>query len=145
MLALSVDPNAVRVVKMWEKMQNVKGSETWMLEDIVREAGLSPKAFIGLVASEAYQMNVDLGHLIANFSYPKIMQASVARAQDPDATAERRMHFEASRYVPTKAGIQIGIRNVNNPSPEEEEAIPGQRSSFDRTARRVVRELPPSR
>lgn len=139
LLALSSDPDAARVLASHRRLDGKA------LAEVLEDAEMAPREFIGLVSRVAYDFNIALGQAIVATQYPQMMKASMKRALDPEATDERKIHLQASGYLPVGKGIQIGIANNNLTVPDDRPPAPGRPASFDRTARQVVRDLPPAR
>jgi hypothetical protein len=147
LLRLSDDPEAVRVIQAWKRIASPNDATRGIpLHEVLEHADLTPRDFVGVVSRVAFDFNVNLGQSIAAMHYPEMMKVSMQRAQEATATDERKIHFQASGYLPTSRGIQIGIRNTNAVAvPDDAPPAPGRPASFDRTARQVVRDLPPAK
>lgn len=141
LLQVSDDPDAKHFVETWRRGDNQYTGTA--LSEVLERAEMAPRDFVAMVSRVAFDFNIAIGRSIAAFGYPKMMKASMQRAQEPEATDERRLHFQASGYVPTAKGIQIGIKNTNVQS-DDVPPSPGRPASFDRTARQIVRDLPPA-
>ena len=145
LLRLSDDPEAVRIIEAHNRISNdPAGAGDPAVREVLEQCDMTPRDFVGVVSRVAFDFNVTLGRSIAAMHYPKMMKVSMKRAQDPEATDERKLHLQASGYLPSPRGIRIGIRNTNVVDvPDDAPPVPGRPVSFDRTARQVVRELPP--
>jgi hypothetical protein len=137
------DPEAQRVCEAYRRVKAASGNQHVTISEVVEDAAIAPRDFIGLISKIAYDFNVTLGKTILAVQYPAIMKASVRRALQDEATEERKIHFQASQYLPTGKGIQIGIANNTLSLPDDRPPAPGKPASFDRTARQIVRDLPP--
>jgi len=114
------------------------------LEDIADRAGISPRDFIGVIARVAYDVNIELGNVIFAVGYPKVMKASIDKAVQPDGVRDREMHLTHSKFLPSK-GPLISLHNQNNQQTNvDRDPEPGEAPPFERTARRVIRNLPPA-
>jgi len=143
LLELSSDPEAAQFVEAYRRTRQTGPDKgTVSVAEILQEAQMAPRDFVGLVSRVAFDFNIALGRTIAAVNYPKMMKASVKRAQEAEATDERKLHFQATGYLPTSKGIQIGIANNHLALPDDRPPAPGRPASFDRTARQVVRDLP---
>ena len=141
------DGIAVKVVEAWDRLiraaipaLEVKRVDIDQLLEITE---LDARDFVSCIVRCAWDVNIGLGQAIFALRYPEMMHASMQRATQVSGTEERRMHFQATGHLPQKAGIQIGIKNVNNAAAEDQS--PGHAPSFRQTARAVVRDLPPAR
>src|SRR5262245_57033795 len=137
------DPEAQRFSQLYRRVAK-RARGTVALAEVLDHAQLQPRDFVTLVSRCAYDFNIDLSKTIAAVHYPRLMKPSVKRALAAEATDERKLHFQAAGYLPTGKGIQLGIATNHLTSPDDRPPVPGHPPSFDRTARQVVRDLPPS-
>ena len=105
-------------------MEASSGGGRVVIHDVLEQADMAPRDFIGLISKVAYDFNITLGKTILAVQYPAIMKASVRRALQDEATEERKIHFQASQYLPTGKGIQIGIANNNLTLPDDRPPAP---------------------
>ena len=143
-LRLSSDDETKRVVQEWDRIPPSEQARMKM-EVFVERLGLTPGDLVGMIHKTAYDTHVDAGHAMAAQAYPKIMEASIKRAAKVDkGTDERRMHFQATGFVPSVHGtsINVGIKNVQGGAKDDEPVSPGRLPSFRQVSRTVVRELP---
>ena len=139
LLSLSDEPDAQKIVAVWRK-NGPDSHKRLSLDELLEQADLSPRDFVGLVSRVSFDFNIDLGNTIAATAYPSMMQASVVKALDVDeGTEERRMHFQHTGFVPVSKGIQIGINNRNGSDAPQ----PGAATPHGALVRRIVRDLPP--
>lgn len=137
------DEDAAKIVAAFDGLVRTDRSHAGNVAfaEMLEHADMTAREFVGIVTRCAWELNLEVARGIFAMNYPKMMDASMRRAVENDATDERRMHFQASGHVPTSKGIQIGIQNTNN-NPEREPE-PGEAPPVGRTARRIVRDLPP--
>jgi hypothetical protein len=137
----TTDPEAQHFVAVHRRLSHEVGGDVAIAE-VLQEAQMQARDFVGMVSRCAFDFNIAMGKTIAAMHYPKLMKASVKRALEAEATDERKMHFQATGYLPTAKGIQVGIVNHATALPDDRPPEPGRPASFDRTARQVVRTLP---
>lgn len=142
LLSLADDAEAEAIAAVWRGLSEQEQANT-PLETICEQAEISPRDFIGLVSKVSYDFNVELGNTLAGFAYPKIMKASIDRAQRPKGEADRRIHLEKSGFAASKKGAFIQVNQNNQQNNIEREPEPGEPPPFERTARRVVRDISP--
>jgi hypothetical protein len=140
------DPQAVAIVEAIEEARTLDpkhASDNELPLDLILEhANLTPRDLVGIASRCGWEFNLDIGRQIFAMYYPSMMETSMKRALDPDATREREIHFKASGHLPTPQGIQIGIQQNTT---VDRDPDPGEAPSVGHTSRRVVRDLPPVR
>ncbi len=112
------------------------------MELFCERAEMSAADLLGLIHAVAYEIGTSAAHAMAACAYPQIMQRSIARALDHDATKEREIHFQHTGFLPSRHGVVVAV-NQTNRTVIEREPGPGEPPPLERTARRIVRELPP--
>ena len=140
--ASTEDDEAQTVARIWRTMMRAHDFKQARHVDfyaLCERAAISPRELIGIVCRCLFDFGEITERVLKAAILPQTMEASLLRSLEPDATAEREMHFKASGYLPTSKGIQIGINNVNR----ERDAEPGEAPAVSRTARRIIRDLPP--
>lgn len=138
---LKMTGEAPELLEAWERAKN-RPEEGSSLEYLLEKANMTAGDFIGLAAKVAYELNVKLGNAIGAFHYPEMMKASVKRAKDlQHGTKDFAIHAQHTGYLPTSRGISIAMQQNNVGREEQDE--PGRAPSFAKSARMVVRELPP--
>ncbi len=147
LLACADDKDAAKLVEAWDQIAN-KGQGghqgNVQIADVLEDAEVTTREFVGIVTRCAYDLNIEAAKGIFAMGYPRAMAASMRRAADLDATDERKILHTISGLLPTTKGIQIGIQQNNVPAINHEPE-PGEAPSVGRTARRLVRDLPPAR
>lgn len=142
------EPDAVALVTAHDELDcgnRRSGSHRASLEEVLERAGVEAEDFLALLTRLFVRMGVATATMTAAATYPDIMEASVIRALDVEkGTEERKIHFANSGFLPQSKGIQIGIKNSNGGADPDEPIGPGHANPFDRTARSVVRSLPPA-
>jgi hypothetical protein len=144
LLNCSDDDEAVKIATEWARLINRgKGGTVFNvdLHELLDNLDMAPRDFVGVVSRCGYDFGVSAARGIFASRYPQMMDASMRRAMENDATDERAIHFKATGHLPTPQGLRIAIQQ-NNASEREPE--PGEAPAVGRTARRVVRDLPPA-
>jgi hypothetical protein len=144
------DPQAMAIVDAIEearlslghRLSGLTGSDDIPLDLILDHAHMTPRDLVGIACRCGWDFNQEIGKQIFAMYYPAMMETSMKRALDPDATREREIHFKASGHLPTSKGIQIAVQQNNN---ADHDPDPGEAPSVGHTSRRVVRDLPPVR
>jgi hypothetical protein len=138
------DPAAVRLVAARNELKRTTvgaHDSNISLRDIVDAADMHDRDFVATVHRCMWDFQLERARLKYAQRYADMMEVSLNRAMEPDATREREIHFQASGHLPTAKGIQIGIQQTANFSREPDE---GEAPSVSRTVRRIVRDLPPA-
>lgn len=134
------DPQAQQIIDAWDEILKDRDAHVGStnVNDVAERAEISPREFVGVVSRCFWDFGIMSAKGIFAAHYPRMMDASMRRAMQNDATDERAIHFKATGHLPTSKGIQIGIKNTNI----EREAERGE-VDFALNARKVVRDLPP--
>jgi hypothetical protein len=140
LLALAEHEDAQKLASVWKGLSKQQRASVTM-EEILRRAEIGVEDFIRIVQTVATTINYAIGETLHAFEYPRMRRASIDAALESGGTTERRMHFEKSGFASTKKGAMIQVNNTNA-NFQEHEPAPGEATPFDRTARKVVRDIP---
>lgn len=145
------DQDAPRIVEAWiaicKKQERERIGEGNVpisrvnLDELLERLGMHARDLVGIINRCAYDFAIEENRAVFMTRYPKMMVASMNRAMEPTATEERRMHFQATGWLPTAKGASVNVNMNQQTVVERSEA--GQAPSVSQTARRVVRALPP--
>jgi hypothetical protein len=138
------DEEAQKIIDAWDEllMDRDASVKSTNIHDVCARAEISPLEFVGIVSRSFWASGFIAAKGVYAANYTRMMDASMKRAMQPDATDERAIHFKASGHLPTPKGIQIAMQQNNK---VEREPEPGELPPVGRTARGIVRDLPPDR
>lgn len=135
----SDDPDAKRLSEAWDVvLERTSVLAKFHITDVIEYADMSPREFVGVVSRCAWEMNMEAAKGLFAMNYPRIMDASIQRSVENDATDERAIHFKASGHLPQPQGMRIAIQQNN----ADRDPNPGEAPPVAHTARRIVRDLP---
>lgn len=132
------DGGAETLVQAWDKLTPFKRRKV-VIDDLCREAEVSPAEAFGWFAEGSFQMGLNMARVIAGVQMPALMVASMKKAQDiNEGTEERRMHFQASGYLPMpRSGIAIQT-NITSQKADVSEAEMPREGSFESNQRGII-------
>lgn len=122
-LKVSEDETIQAMVAAYEheapKERRATHIETW-----AEQFAIPSSRIVSELSRIVYELGHDAGKFIAGVHAPGIMEASVQLAREVSArgTQERRLHFQASGFTPTYAGVTIKNQQltVQNNRPDSE-------------------------
>ncbi len=134
-LAAREDERLKPIARSWGRMKEAerrRASIDSLCEKLAPE--LTPAKILGAVAAAAFELNYNYSELIAAVGHRLVVQRSIKEALNPSGIADRQLHFQHTKYVPTPRGssvnvfqgMRVGLGEKDEPSglpPFETEAI----------------------
>jgi hypothetical protein len=99
------------LVHRWESL-SPSDQRRVSLEELCVACEVDPPELVGAVAAAAFRFNSDVSTLIAAVAHPKVVEASIDRALQPDGIHDRKMLFQHSAFVPVPASSTINVNNL---------------------------------
>jgi hypothetical protein len=59
----------------------------------------------GLVAEASIRYGINISNMLAGLAHPRVVQASIERALEPDGVQDRRMQFLHSGFLPHEGSV----------------------------------------
>lgn len=111
-LLIHADERFKRLVYAYDNSSTTDQSAI-RLEDLCEAAEMSPDEFLAATIPALWKRNVDIGRTIAAISHPAIVEAAIKSATSNGfaAVQDRKMLFDHTGFLPTKAGPSINIDN----------------------------------
>jgi hypothetical protein len=103
------------LVYRWDTLSHYDQRRT-SLEALCEAVGVEPAKLLGEVVTAAYGYNQDVSNLVAAVMHPKVVQASIDRALEPDGIEDRRFQFQHSGFLPSPRGPAVNEYNSMRPT-----------------------------
>jgi hypothetical protein len=103
------------LVYRWDTLSHYDQRRT-SLEALCEAMGIEPARLLGEVVAAAYQYNQDVSNLVAAVIHPKVVQASIDRALEPEGIDDRRFQFQHSGFLPSPRGPAVNVYNSLRPT-----------------------------
>lgn len=116
---------ASRMVLLWRETI-VDDRPKLIPEEMCRICDIQPAKLLGILASQAFQRNIDMSKMIMALHTPAVIQATAEFAQKSEGHQDRKMLLQAAGVVPTggKGGIAINVNNVNQQNNSDDSGMP---------------------
>lgn len=110
------DTRFARLCHLWDRA-TVVDKKTLPPEDFLAASGLSPVDFIREIAGIMFQMNADVGIMIAAINHPKVVERTVKAAMNLKAGARDRENLlRAAGTLPLPKSAHLHIHNREIPT-----------------------------
>jgi len=103
-LAPELDPSYAKVIEEYEQLSEA-GKRAVSIDMLVKQKGLDPFHFLGVVAEAAIKFRDNASVLVAAMSLPKIIEASVKNAlRQKTGFKDREALMKHAGFLPVPAG-----------------------------------------
>jgi len=130
-LARTSDPRAARFLAAWEALDASEQQARGAADAVCRQIGLNPTELLSAAARAAISVSKCVVEMETALALPSVVAQTIRMALTPKGTADRKMIFQHTGFLPTPRGSQtfIGItqnaqanttaQRVAMPKPEE--------------------------
>lgn len=112
------DTRFARLLHLWEST-TIKDRKILPPEDFLCAAGISPVDFVREIAGVMFQMNADVGIMIAAINHPKVVERTVKAAMNlKSGVRDRENLLKAAGTLPLPKSAHLHIHSREIPSLE---------------------------
>jgi hypothetical protein len=108
------DPTAARFVDAWGSLSPSGQQEKEAADALCKQLGLNPLELLRAAAEATLRFSVSVARIRAAQALPSVVQRSIETALTPEGSADRKMLFQHSGFLPMPKGSQIAVAVTQN-------------------------------
>ena len=113
-LARTSDPRAARFLEAWETLDASEQQSSGAADAVCGQIGLNPAELLRTVAHEAINFSKCVAETVTALALPSVVACSVRMALTDEGTADRKMLFQHTGFLPTPRGWRTNVFIAQN-------------------------------
>jgi len=104
-LACDIESVLTPIVQAWDDAPRYKRRQMSLDTIAQANAKLDVAKIAGVVVETSVKYGINLSNLLAGLAHPRIVQASIKRALEPDGVKDRKIQFLHSGFLPHEGSV----------------------------------------